>query len=269
MTPTAPFEDRLLGALLDRFDALTQSPSPAADPVPSLRRTGVRRYAVPVGCLTATSMAALVLLATGLAREPASPPVPATALAAWTTGPTSADQTQLSQAAAQCTASLGQPGPGAKQAPLPPGGPWTPVLVDTRADLTLALYTDGTRSMTCLAGPSFVSVTEVVTTGQAGPASDAATLDNLLTRPASGEDYTVAIGRLGGAVTGVALQRTDGSVVTGTVENGDYIAWWPGDQGVTALAVTTSSGTQTNPVEPRFGRSQPNNTVSVITLPRR
>ena len=80
-------------------------------------------------------------------------------------------------------------------------------------------------------------------------------------RQVAGDLYTVALGRTGSAVNGVGVQRVDGSVVTATVGNGRFIAWWPQVEGVEALSITTNTGTQNVPVDQRFNRSgpQPNN----------
>lgn len=85
-------------------------------------------------------------------------------------------------------------------------------------------------------------------------AEDTEVLDVMSNRGASGEPLTVAVGRGGSAVTGVGLQLTDGSLVTGTFGDGHFIPWWPGDDGVEALSVTTNAGTQTDSVDPSFDR---------------
>jgi hypothetical protein len=267
MTPTASaFEDRLLDALLDRFDALTHQETAVLLPVP--RRTRIRRYALPVACLAAAATAASVILELGgpAPAKHVESATPAYALAAWATQPTSADQAQISGAEALCSASFdpsgaAQPASAQKQPPLQAGGPWSAVLVDTRADLTLALYSDGTHWMACLAGPSFVSLQALDATGEPPVEDNSASLDKVSTRTASGDLYTVALGRTGSAVTGVGLQRVDGSVVTATVGNGRFIAWWPLGEGVKALSITSNTGTQNYPVGQRFSRSgpQPNN----------
>jgi hypothetical protein len=46
-------------------------------------------------------------------------------------------------------------------------------------------------------------------------------------------------------------------MVTATVGNGRFLAWWPQGEGVQALSVTTSTGTQSDPVDSRFARSGP------------
>ncbi len=134
-------------------------------------------------------------------------------------------------------------------------------MVDTRGNLTLELYGDGTRTVACLASPSVVWLSEIDATGEPPVANNSATLDKVSTREASGDVYTVAVGRSGSTVTGVALERVDGPVVTATVGNGRFIAWWPEAEGVKAISVTTGAGTHDYPVDQQFSRSgpQPNN----------
>jgi hypothetical protein len=268
--PTNTFEDRLLDALLDRFDAQVHEPTISLVSAP--RPAGIRRYALPVGCLAAAATAAsltLVELGGPAPVKHVRSATPTYALAAWTAQPTSARPAQISTAESLCSASfeqIGTPEPvGAqKHSPPPAGGPWTPVLADTRGDLTLALYSYGAQRMACLAGPSFISLSEIDDTGELPVAGNSATLDRVSIRNVSGDLYTVAIGRSGSGVTGVALQRSDDSMVTATVGDDRFIAWWPEAAGVKALSVTTSAGTHNYPVDPRFTRSGPQPTNKTL-----
>ncbi len=274
MTPTADtFEDRLLDALLDRFDSVGYQPPAAIAPV--RRRASIPRYAVPVAGLaigaTAASLAFVEIGGPTAAKHegPAPKVQPATssyALAAWTARPTVADPAQISAAEARCSPSGGQLGaaPGDKQGPRMAGGPWSPVIVDTRGDLTLAVYRDGTSTMACLASPSFVWLNPVDTSGEPPVTDNTASLDELTIRGAAGDVYTIAIGRTGSAVTGLGLQRLDGSEVTATVNNGRFLAWWPEGEGVKALSVTTNTGTQDYPVDQHFARSGPQPTNKAV-----
>ena len=123
MTPTADtFEDRLLDALLDRFDSLGyQAPAAIA---PAQRRASSRRYAVPLAGLaigaTAASLAFVEIGGPTAANHggPAPKVQPATspyALAAWTARPTAANPAQISAAEAHCSPSVrpGRSGPPA------------------------------------------------------------------------------------------------------------------------------------------------------------
>jgi len=271
--PVDTFEDRLLDALLERFDDLTHTPTPRLGAVPA--RLRMRRYGLPVGALAAVAAAATVVLEMGGpgAPAPSSHSVGGNVLAAWTAQPTAADHSQVSAAENGCSATFDQSGStqsdsAGKSGPPLPGGPWQPALVDTRGDLTLALYSNGSDWMACLEDPSFVVLSPLGTTGQTPVAEGSAVLDMMSNRGASGEPFTVAVGRSGSAVTGVGLQRTDGSLVTGTVGDGHFIAWWPGGDGVEALSVTTNAGTQTDSVDPGFDRTGPppgNRTVRLLS----
>jgi hypothetical protein len=273
MTPTGDtFEDRLLDALLDRFDNLASQP-PAAI-APGQHRASIRRYAVPLAGLaigaTAASLAFVEIGGPTAANHVATAPKvqPATsayALAAWTARPTSASPAQISAAESHCAPNVGhvEAAPGDKQGPTL-GGPWSRVIIDTRGDLTLALYSHGASTMACLASPSFVWLNPIDTGGEPPVTDNTASLDEVTIRDVAGDVYTIAIGRTGGAVTGVGLQRVDGSEVTATVSNGRFIAWWPESEGVKALSVTTSTGTQEYPVDQRFARSGPQPTNKTV-----
>ena len=261
MSPSATaFEDRLLDVLLDRFDDLTPTVTPLR------HRLNVRRYALPAGGLAAAAVAAAVMVELGgsATQPPAARPMTANPLADWSTKPTPANPAQTSSSDGQCSAALGQPGrqgePAERPGPPVSGGPWSRALVDTRGNLTLALYSDGTRWMICLNGPSFVWLSSIDGTSESPVAENHANLDRLSFRGSSAEAYTIAVGTSGSAVTGVGLERTDGSVVSATVGDGLFLAWWPEDEGVTALSVTTSAGTQRYPVDSALSRSdQPAN----------
>lgn len=278
MTPTADaFEDRLLDALLDRFDNLaSQTPSANA---PAQRRTSIRRYAVPLtGLAVAATAASLTLVEIGGATAPNhagpglrhQPATSAYALAGWTARPTSADPAQISAAESHCAPPIGgvgaaQPTPSPKQGPMVTGGPWTPVLVDTRGNLTVTLYSGaGTATMACLASPTFVWLNPVDTSSEPPVTDSTASLDEVTTRGAAGDVYTIAVGRSGSAVTMIGLERVDGSAVTATVSNGRFLAWWPGSEGVKALSVTSNTGTHDYPVEQNFARSGPQPTNKTV-----
>lgn len=85
--------------------------------------------------------------------------------------------------------------------------------------------------------------------------------DEVAIRDVAGGVYTIAIGRTGPEVTGVGLRRLDGSLVTATVSNGRFIAWWPESEGVKEVSVTASIGSHAYPDDHRFARSglQPTN----------
>jgi hypothetical protein len=262
MTATADtYEDRLLDALLDRFDTLAfQPPTEIAAP----RRPSTRRYGIPLAGLAAAATAASLTFIEMGGTTPVKhveSSAPAYALATWTARPTSADPAQISAAEAHCSPGGTQPAPGDKQGPVPSGGPWSPVLVDTRGDLTMALYSNGAETMACLASPSVIQLSPIDTTGEPPVTDNTASLDKVTFGKVAGDVYTVAVGRTGSSVTSVGLHLVDGSEVTATVGNGHFIAWWPEGTGVKGLSVTTNTGTQNYPVDRRFALpgSQPTN----------
>ena len=62
--------------------------------------------------------------------------------------------------------------------------------------------------------------------------------------------YTLIDGRTASGVTGVTLVRQDGQDVVTTVEDGWFVAWWPGSADTTSAQVTTASGTTTETLTP-------------------
>ena len=60
-----------------------------------------------------------------------------------------------------------------------------------------------------------------------------------------GRPYSFADGHAGSDVTAATLQLTDGSAVRATIAHGWFVAWWPGNRAVTAVQITTPTGTHT------------------------
>jgi hypothetical protein len=242
-------------------------------PRPSRART--RRYAIPLaGLAAATTAASLTLIEVG-GTTPATSvksSTPAYALATWTARPTPADPAQITAAEANCSpasdqAGAARPAPGEKQGPLQFGGPWSPVLVDTRGDLTLTLYSDGNDTVACLASPSVISLNPIDSSGERPVTDNTASLDKVIIRKlAAGDVYTVGVGRTGSSVTAVGLQLQDGSEVTATVGNGRFIAWWPEGHGVKGLSITTKTGTADYPVDQSFARPGPQAANKTVRL---
>jgi hypothetical protein len=111
--------------------------------------------------------------------------------------------------------------------------------------------------MACLAGPTFVWLNPIDASSGPPVTANTATLDEVTTRGVAGDAFTIAVGRTGSAVTGVAVERVDGSEVAATVSNGRFLAWWPESEGVKALSITTNTGTRDYPVDQHFARSGP------------
>jgi hypothetical protein len=152
----------------------------------------------------------------------------APAFAGWQATPTSPAPGQLAHAAQACGQDLGNP-----------------VLTDSRGPYTVSIYADSTTRDVCLSGNG-VSMSSSSTS--AAPVSVAAgqiELDGGGTRDSAGNALTLVDGRSGAGVTGVTIERSDGSSVQATVTDGWYLAWWPGTVAATNAEVTTASGTST------------------------
>jgi len=168
----------------------------------------------------AVAVAAILTLGSGTAP----------AFAGWKPVPTAPTRGQLAQAAQACGEDLG-----------------SPVLSDSRGPYTASIYANTTTTEVCLSGNG-ASMSSTSTSGS--PASVAAgqiELDGTGTRDAAGNALTLVDGRTGAGVTGVTIERSDGTSVQATVSNGWYLAWWPGSVSATSAQITTSSGTSTEP----------------------
>ncbi len=68
-----------------------------------------------------------------------------------------------------------------------------------------------------------------------------------------GHALTMVDGPVGAGVTGVTVIRSNGSSVQATVQNGWYLAWWPGTERAVTPRVATASATSTQsfPTGPR------------------
>ena len=195
-----------------------------------------RRFALGGVGLAASGVAtALVLFGAGT-----SP-----AFAAWTASPTTPASGQVAAAEAACGARPTNPPPGA------PTLPSTLSLTDTRGPFTLLLFGANTTSqgaLMCMSGPDGTQFS-IASGGQpALPGPVQVTLDRLQGASANGENYTIAEGSTGSAVSAATLVLTDGTRVATTVGNGLFLAWWPGSATVTSATLTTPSGTTTQTI---------------------
>jgi hypothetical protein len=87
------------------------------------------------------------------------------------------------------------------------------------------------------------SVTENVATNPSStpPGPDAAAIDISNTTDDNGQYFWVIEGQVGSQVTGATILLHDGSSVVATVSNGLFAAWWPGQDGVSSIQVTTTT----------------------------
>lgn len=190
------------------------------------------------------------------------------AYAGWTPTPTQPASGQLAAAEAACLhgpldAARGLEGasdPSERGAPpserstlhlglisrVRPGG-WQRTLSDTRGPYTTLIYqaaagrvwgfclARGSKALDANFGESFTALSapagkiHVFYMGQAGK---------------SAEPYSYVNGEAGAGVTGVTLDLQDGEHVTASVENGWFLAWWPGSAKASDAKVQTASGTR-------------------------
>jgi len=181
-------------------------------------------------------------------------PATSTAFAGWRAAPAAAAPGQLPAAEASCPAGGASPGdkvgpPGA----VPPG---PPALSDVRGPYSMLLYIsgDGGTSL-CMSDGSFVRILPTPAPSAPAPAADGLVIDRLAipTQDGSGGAVTFVEGRVGSAVTAAALTLDDGTRVTVTVGGGHFIAWWPGNEGVTTSTETAASGSQSGPADVATG----------------
>lgn len=195
------------------------------------------------------------------------------AFAGWSAQPTTPTSGQLSAAEAAC-ASLATnlanvPGSTAPST-LPPVS-----LSDVRGPYSLLVYATTNPDLCVLgngysslheAGQAAIGMSSTVANGNTGsngntvvhqfssteniatnpsstpPGPDAAAVDISNTTVDNGQYFWVIEGRVGSQVTGATVLLHDGSSVVATVSNGLFAAWWPGQDGVSSIQVTTTAG---------------------------
>ena len=154
------------------------------------------------------------------------------AFAGWTADPTPASPGQLQQAAAACQQNTPIQGLPLK-------------LTDTRGPFTFEIYADDQSDAICITGPSFTHTEGMSSSAPFNLPADQIELNGSHTAAATGAAYWFADGRTGSDVTGVTFNLSDGTHVQATVQNGWFVAWWPGDAGIENATLNTGSGTQT------------------------
>jgi hypothetical protein len=212
-------ENDLREALAERAAFITQEASArlrAVDYHPRCRRLPSWPALGALGLSGAAAAAgAAVLLGSSVAP----------AFAGWTTSPTAPMPGQLAAAAQRCAAGAG-----------------TPVLSDTRGPYTASIYADGT---TCLQGNGITINSSIGRAGESGIPAGTIELRGAGEADSDGHALTMVDGPIGAGVTGVTITRSDGSSVKATVENGWYLAWWPGTKRAVTAQVASGSGTST------------------------
>ena len=162
----------------------------------------------------------------------------APAFAGWTPAPTTAAPGQLQQALSDCQQQMPVDG-----LPL--------VLSDTRGPFTFEIFANDRSSVDCINGPSFTGGSAL---SAAGPIETPADELGLMEEHATSRDgnaFTFVLGRAGANVTGATLDLADGTHVDATVQNGWFVAWWPGliEAPTATLSTTDGSKTQTFPTQ--------------------
>lgn len=152
----------------------------------------------------------------------------APAFAGWQSTPTKPAAGQLAQAAQACGQGLG-----------------SPVLTDSRGPYTAAIYANSTTDDLCLTGNGVSMQSRSSSSTPMSVAAGQIQFGGGGTRDSAGNDLTLADGRIGTGVTTVTLELSDSSSVQTTVDNGWYMAWWPGKATATNAEITTASGTST------------------------
>ena len=253
--------DQLENDLRELFVVRAAEVSP--DSVERLRRIDYRprtsrRWPLTLTALGAASgTAAVVSVAVlGGAQE---------AFAGWRATPTTPTAGETAATQNDCEASL----PSALAQ-----GSWSLLATDVRGPYAMSVYESGSTLASCLTGPSFTTVQAesvtatdggmVVTASGSGspgpPGVGSSTAIRILAgggvqqllvshfSQAANGPYTLAEGRLAPTVSAVTFVLGDGQDVTATTGSGWLVAWWPGNEAVTAVEVTSAGGTTTAPL---------------------
>jgi hypothetical protein len=210
-------EDELREALLDRAAFITSETSArlrAVDYHPRPRRLPSMPALAALGLSGATAAAGAAILL-GSSATPA--------FAGWNASPTTPSPGQLAAAEQDCGAGSG-----------------TPVLTDTRGPYTASIYADGS---TCLQGNGSTISSSGGGDGQSGIPAGTVELGGAGESDSDGHALTMVEGRIGADVTDVTITRSDGDSVQATVNNGWYLAWWPGTERPATAQVTSGSTT--------------------------
>lgn len=160
------------------------------------------------------------------------------AAASWASVPSVASPSAAAEITSQCQRLLGSTAGLA--------------VLDTRGTTSFALLTDSSQ---CLifgsqqvaggidaAGPPLSgSAIHLVDNASAGGSERTDPAGRVL----ASDMYFKVIGQVGPDVTAVVIHRASGGNVTATVQNGWFLAWWPGDASGTSLTITSPTGQRT------------------------
>ncbi|MFZ0250248.1 MAG: hypothetical protein WAL61_09910 [Acidimicrobiales bacterium] len=275
---TTQLENEVRQALATRANVLP------GDAVERLRagdyRPRARRAPAAAGVLVGAATAGTVIAVVVGGGAPA-------AYAGWSATPTS-PAAPSPAASTSCLEQLSatHDGPGGAAVG---SGAWQNVLTDVRGPFTVALFQDDGAYAACFTGSSFTDVNQISSDGAGGATSGSGSISvhsQTGSAPAGGAPgatggstsvsvgatssgdlqnvvqthlststdgpYTLVDGRTAPGVTGVSLVEQDGQAVTTTVQDGWFVAWWPGSADATSAQVTTGSGTTSEQLVPQM-----------------
>lgn len=215
-------------------------------------RTRDLRPPVAAGVLATAAAAAAAVLLVDLGPQAPS------AFAGWTPTPTHASTAQVADAKDACQSQRSTFSTGSAKAmkaarikDLPTISEMTPVLTDTRGPFTFVIYSGANGSNgTCISGPNFTSMSTRSGTIGGPPAGKIVASFEIHAAHAS-DAYSFVEGHVGAGVSAATLTLSDGSHVQTTIQDGWFVAWWPGSAQVTSAQVTTPSGTTTQQFDTR------------------
>jgi hypothetical protein len=214
-----------------------------------------------VGALVVATVVLVVNLAGGGVSK---------AFAGWTANPTAPASGQLEAAEAACqTTNAGLAGLIPTVADI--RGPYTQLVYagaepGLPASLRVARPGENTQCITGIQGGPFISEAGGHR-GTPSPAVGSIEWNGLVIGELdNGQTFSTLVGRVGTGVTAVSLVLQDGDTIETTVANGWVAAWWPSTQGTQSVAITTASGTTTQPLVESLP-STPTQGVSVTTHP--
>jgi hypothetical protein len=221
-------------------------------------RTRSLRPPVAAGALTAAAVAGAAVWVVAFSSQTTS------AFAGWSATPTAGSPKQVSAAESACRhrlTSSAPPGARSGGGPAPAGGPdiahLRPVLTDTRGPFTWAIFAGSDATASCITGPSLTMTSASGGVAVTAVAGKIALTSASQTQTPAGNAYSFVEGRAGSGVTAATLVLDDGAHVQATIQNGWFVAWWPGDRGARSALVTTSSGTVTEALPAQSGPGCP------------
>ncbi len=234
---------------------LRETLTAAADELPASAGSRVRTHAyrprtrslrppVAAGALTVAAVAGAAVWVVGFSQQ-TSP-----AFAGWTATPTAGSRAQRIAAESTCRRIVRSPATVRAQTgggPPPAGtidlGHLRPVLTDTRGPFTWAIFAGANDSASCIDGPSLTMVAASGGVNVTAPRGRIALTSASQTKTPAGNAYSFVEGRAGSGVTAATLVLSDDARVQATIQNGWFVAWWPGAHTAHSALVRTALGT--------------------------